>query len=119
MSVVTHTFVGLKCLTETKIKILCDHVDHAHFYIVEMGCQMVKLLSAHIVRPTMFVNLTPAHKNDATQLRIPITSSFTPLPSITIIRVDQNTASALLESPVRTAMHGKFRVSCVISAELN
>ena len=61
MSVITHTFVGLKCLTETKIQILCDHVDHTRFHIVEMGCQMVQLLSAHIVGPTMFVNLTPAY----------------------------------------------------------
>ena len=60
MNVITHTFVGLKCLTETKIQILCDHVDHTRFHIVEMGCQMVQLLSAHIVGPTMFVNLTPA-----------------------------------------------------------
>ena len=60
MNVITHTFVGLKCLTETKIQILYDHVDHTRFYIVEMGCQMVQLLSAYIVGPTMFVNLTPA-----------------------------------------------------------
>ena len=60
VNVITHTFVGLKCLTETKIQILCDHVDHTRFHIVEMGCQMVQLLSAHIVGPTMFVNLTPA-----------------------------------------------------------
>ena len=55
-----HTFIGLKCLTETKIQIWCDHVDHKRFHIGEMGCQMVQLLSAHIVGPTMFVNLTPA-----------------------------------------------------------
>ena len=55
---------GLKCLTETKIQILCDHVDHTRFHIVEMGCQMVQLLSAHIVRPTKFVNLTPALLTD-------------------------------------------------------
>ena len=60
MNVITHTLVGLKCLTEIKIQILCDHVDHTRFHIVEMGCQMVQLLSAHIVGPTMFVNLTPA-----------------------------------------------------------
>ena len=60
VNVITHTFVGLKCLTETKIEILGDHVDHTLFHIVEMGCQMVQLLSAHIVGPTMFVNLTPA-----------------------------------------------------------
>ena len=48
MNVITHTFVGPKCLTETKIQILCDHVDHTRFHIVEMGCQMVQLLSAHI-----------------------------------------------------------------------
>ena len=58
-NVITHTFVGLKCLTETKIQISCDHVDHTRFHIVEMKCQMVQLLSAHIVGPTMFVNLTP------------------------------------------------------------
>ena len=60
MNVITHTFVGLKCLTETKTHILCDHVDHTRFHIVEMGCQMVQLLSAHIVGPTIFVNLTAA-----------------------------------------------------------
>ena len=47
-------------LTETKIQILCDHVDHTCFHIVEMGSQMVQLLSAHIVGPTIFVPLTPA-----------------------------------------------------------
>ena len=57
MNVITHTFVGLKCLTETKIQILCDHVDHTRFHIVEMGCQMAQLLSAHIAGLTMFVNL--------------------------------------------------------------
>ena len=46
--VITYTFVGLKCLTETKIPILCDHVGHTRFHIDEMGCQMVQLLSAHI-----------------------------------------------------------------------
>ena len=60
VNVITHTFVGLECLTETKIQILCDHVDHTCFHIVEMGCQMVQLLSAYIVGPTMFVNLAPA-----------------------------------------------------------
>ena len=60
MNVMTHTFVGLKCLTKTKIKILYDHVDHKRFHIVEMGCQMVQLLSAYIDGPTSFVNLTPA-----------------------------------------------------------
>ena len=59
MNVITHTFVGLKCLTETKIQILCDHVDDTRSHIVEMGCQMVQLLSVHIVGPTMFVSLTP------------------------------------------------------------
>ena len=63
MNVITHTFVGPKCLTETKIQILYDHVDHTRFDIVEMGCQMVQLLSAYIVGPTMFVNLTPALHN--------------------------------------------------------
>ena len=60
MNVMTNTFVGLKCLTETKIQILYDHVDHTRFHIVEMGCQIVQLLSAYIVELTMFVNLTPA-----------------------------------------------------------
>ena len=41
-------FVGLKCLTETKIQILSDHVDYTRFHIVEMGCQMVQYLLAHI-----------------------------------------------------------------------
>ena len=60
VNVITHTFVGLNCVTENKMQILCDNVDHTRFHIVEMGCQMVQLLSAHIVGPTMFVNLTPA-----------------------------------------------------------
>ena len=34
-------------------------------------------------------------------------------------RADQNTGGALLESPVRTAMQGKSRVSSVISVKLN
>ena len=55
-----HTFVGLKCLTETKIQILCDDVSHTRLHTVEMGCQMEQLLSAHIVGPTMCVNLTLA-----------------------------------------------------------
>ena len=59
VNVITHTFVGLKCLTETKIQILCDHVSHTRLH-TEMGCQMVQLLSAHIVGPTMCVNLTLA-----------------------------------------------------------
>ena len=33
--VITHTFVGLKCLTETKIQILCYHVDYTRFHIVD------------------------------------------------------------------------------------
>ena len=84
MNVITHTFLGRKCLTETKIQILYDHVDHTRFHIVGMGCQMVQLLSAYIVEPTMFVNLTPAlaytpthcsqdvpvkHKKDVSSLR--------------------------------------------------
>ena len=64
-----HTFVGLKCLTETKIQILCDHVNHTRFHIVEMGCQMVQLLSAHIVGPTMFVSLTPALRESHAKLQ--------------------------------------------------
>ena len=62
VSVITHTFVVLKCLTETKLQILCDHVDHTRSHIVEMGCQMVQLLSAHIVGQfgKMFANLTAA-----------------------------------------------------------
>ena len=62
MNVITHTFVGLKCLTETKIQILYDHVDHTRFHIAEMGCQMVQLLSAYIAGSTMFVNLTPVSR---------------------------------------------------------
>ena len=58
VNVITHTFVGLKCLTETKIQILCDHVSHTRLHTVEVGCQMIQLLSAHIVGPTMCVNLT-------------------------------------------------------------
>ena len=47
-------------MTETKIPILYDHVEHTRFQIVEMGRQMVKPLSADVVGPTSFVNLTPA-----------------------------------------------------------
>ena len=47
-------------MTETKIQILCDHVSHTRLHTVEMRCQMVQLLSAHIVEPTMCVNLTLA-----------------------------------------------------------
>ena len=61
VNVITHTFVELKCLTETKIQILCDHVSHTRSHTVEMGCQMIQLLSAHIVGPTMCVNLTLAY----------------------------------------------------------
>ena len=61
VNVITHTFVGLKCLTESKIQILCYHVSHTRLHTVEMGCQMVQLLSAHIVGPTMCVNLTLAY----------------------------------------------------------
>ena len=60
VNVITHTFIGLKCLTETKIQILCDRVDHTRFHIVEMECQMIQLLSSCFVGPAMFVNLTPA-----------------------------------------------------------
>ena len=63
VNVITHTFVGLKCLTETKIQILCDHVSHTRLHTVEMGCQMVQLLSAHIVGPTVCVNLTLAYES--------------------------------------------------------
>ena len=60
MNVITNKCVGLKCLIETKIQILYDYVDHTRFYTVEMGCQIVQLLSAFIVGPTMFADLTPA-----------------------------------------------------------
>ena len=40
--------------------LLYDHVDHIRFHHDERGCQMVQLLSAYIVGPTMFVNMTPA-----------------------------------------------------------
>ena len=56
MNFITHTFVGLKRSTETKIQILCGHVSHTRLHTVEMGCQMVQLLSAYIVGPTMCVN---------------------------------------------------------------
>ena len=39
---------------------LCDHVSHTRSHSVEMGCQMVQLLSAHIAGPTMCANLTLA-----------------------------------------------------------
>ena len=39
--------------------------------------------------------------------------------SLVRIRVDQNTGGALLESPMRTARHGKFRVLSTVSVELN
>ena len=68
MNVITHTFVGLKCLTETKIQILCDHVSHTRLHTVEIGCKMVQLLSAHIVGPTMCVNLALAKDKTKTQM---------------------------------------------------
>ena len=46
-------------MTETKIQILYDHVDCIRFHNVDMGYQMVQLLSADLVGPKMFVNLTP------------------------------------------------------------
>ena len=36
------------------------NADHTCFYIIEMGYQVVQLLLAYVVGPTMFVNLTPA-----------------------------------------------------------
>ena len=48
----------------TKIQLLYDHADHTRFHTVEMGCQMVQLLSADFVGPTMFVNLIPALLKD-------------------------------------------------------
>ena len=48
MNVIANTFVGLKCLTETKIQILYDHVDHTRFHVVEMGCQIVQLFSGNV-----------------------------------------------------------------------
>ena len=49
VNVITNKFVGLKCLTETKIQRFYNHVDQTRFDIVEMGCQMVQLLSAYNV----------------------------------------------------------------------
>ena len=60
VNVINNKFIGLKCLTETKIQILYDNVDHTRFHIVEMGCQMVQLLFADIIGRTMFLDLTPA-----------------------------------------------------------
>ena len=40
------------------------HVDHTRFHIVEMGCQMVQLLSVNIVEPLAFVNLISAYQHD-------------------------------------------------------
>ena len=53
MNVITNKFIGLKWFTKTKMQILYDHVDQTRFHNVEMGCQMVQLLSAYIVGPTM------------------------------------------------------------------
>ena len=36
-----------------------------------------------------------------------------------VTTADQNTSGALLESPTRTAMYGKYRVSSTIFVELN
>ena len=44
MDVITSTFVGLKCLKETKIQILYDHVDHTRFHIVKVGGTFDKVL---------------------------------------------------------------------------
>ena len=43
VNVITHTFAGLKCLTETKIQILCDHVSHTRLHTVEMGWCTIKI----------------------------------------------------------------------------
>ena len=60
VNITTNKFVILKCLTETKKQIFVWSCWSHTFHIVEMGCQMVLLLSADNVGPTMFVNLTPA-----------------------------------------------------------
>ena len=42
MDVITNKIIGLKCLIETKIQLLYDHVDHTRFPTAEMGCQVVR-----------------------------------------------------------------------------
>ena len=49
MNVITHTFAGLKCLTETKIQILCDHVSHTRLHTVEMGWCTIKIFKGGVV----------------------------------------------------------------------
>ena len=51
-----------------KIQTLYDHVDHTRFHIVEMGYQMVQLLSADNAEQTIFVNFTPAVGQDLFQI---------------------------------------------------
>ena len=70
VNVIRHTLVGLKCLTEAKYKNLYDHVDHTRFHIVEMGYQMVQLLSAHIVGPTSVRQFDPSLR--LTFLQLPV-----------------------------------------------
>ena len=36
------TNVELKCVIETKIQILYNHVDNMHFHTVKTGCQIVQ-----------------------------------------------------------------------------
>ena len=40
------------------------YIYHTSFHIVEMGCQMVQLLSTDIVGQKIFANLTPALLQD-------------------------------------------------------
>ena len=44
------------CLTEAKTQILCDHVDHTSFCILEMGCQIIQLLRVNIVESTVLLS---------------------------------------------------------------
>ena len=42
VNVITHTFVGLKCLTETKIQILCNRVSHTRLKSVQSALSDLK-----------------------------------------------------------------------------
>ena len=61
VKVIRHTFAGLKCLTETKIQILCDHVHYTRFHIVEMSNDSI-FVSPYCWTKTVR-QFDPSHRN--------------------------------------------------------
>ena len=74
-----------------------------------------KLRYASPVKRLSKINLLCKQKSS----RIKCFNNFTKITRFVYTRADQNEGSARLESPMRTAMHGKSRVLSVISGELN